>query len=259
MLLLDAYLPTGSDGKPGSFGGSDGGVPAIVVVHGGAWSGGRRSEAPDWNHWLTEQGFAVFDVDYRIQPQPNWQTATGDVRAAVSAIRRDAARYGIDPNRIALLGRSAGGHLALLAAYAAAPLEDREDSRVQAVVAFYAPTDLIWGYDHSANQRVIDGPGTLRRFIGGDPRAAEEAYVAASPVTHVQLGTPPTLLFHGGRDQFVRLEHMERLGKRLLNAGVPHEMVSLPYAQHGFDVLFDGWGAQLARPLVLRFLRARLI
>jgi len=256
-LSLDAYLPTGSNDRAGGVDGSTRGLPAIVVVHGGAWSGGQRSEAPDWNYWLTEQGFAVIDVDYRIQPQPNWQTATEDVKGAVSAVKRDAVRYGIDPDRIALLGRSAGGHLALLAAYTAST-EGIHDSRVRAVVAFYAPTDLTWGYDNPANQRVIDGPETLRRFIGGDPLIEGAAYDAASPVTHVSPGTAPTLLFHGGRDQYVLRAHMDRLGSRLQSAGVAHRTVSLPYGQHGFDVLFDGWSAQLVRPLLLRFLRDHL-
>lgn len=107
-LRLDAYLP------PRGIAGNGAGV---IVVHGGSWNAGVRNDFPRWNRWLAEQGYAVFDIDYRLAPQPNLRTATGDVKCAVRWVKRRAADFGIDPERVALLGRSAGGHLALLAAY----------------------------------------------------------------------------------------------------------------------------------------------
>ncbi|MDT7541797.1 MAG: hypothetical protein QOE33_1701 [Acidobacteriota bacterium] len=254
-LNLDAYLPTAKQATLN---------PAVIVVHGGSWSAGARSHFPRWNWWLVEQGYAVFDIDYRLAPQPNWQTATGDVKCAVGWVRANAQRLNVDPQRIALFGRSAGAHLALLAAYS-----DNEpqlsqscpaaDARVQAVVSFYGVTDLAWAYAHPANQRVIDGPETLRRFTGGTPEDATEIYRMASPTAHVNERTPPTLLFHGGQDQLVRSENMELLARQLEAARVPFDALRLPYAQHGFDYNFDGWGSQLAQPLILAFLRAHLV
>ncbi|MCA1640528.1 MAG: alpha/beta hydrolase [Acidobacteria bacterium] len=107
-LELDAYLPATENAQP---------RPAVVVVHGGSWSAGARSDFPRWNWWLVGEGYAVFDADYRLAPQPNWRTATGDVKCAVGWVRANALRFNVDPQRIALYGRSAGGHLALLAAY----------------------------------------------------------------------------------------------------------------------------------------------
>lgn len=253
-LELDAYLPPTGQAQP---------RPAVVVVHGGSWNGGRRSDFPRWNRWLVEEGYAVFDIDYRLAPQPNWRAATGDVKCAVGWVRSHAAQFGVDPARIALLGRSAGAHLALLAAYGAddAMLPsscDVQDSRVGAVVSFYGVTDLAWAYAHPANQRVIDGPATLRRFTGGTPADTPDIYRLASPVAHVGAGTPPTLLFHGGRDQLVRVENMDLLAGRIGAAGVPRVAVRFGYAQHGFDYSFDGWGAQIAQPLIADFLGAHL-
>ena len=105
--MLDAYLPAEDDAAR----------PAIIVIHGGSWSSGDKSDFPRWNGWLVEHGFAIFDIQYRLAPQPNWQTATSDVKCAIGWVKRNADHYGVDPDRIALLGRSAGGHLALLAAY----------------------------------------------------------------------------------------------------------------------------------------------
>ena len=240
--------------------GSAGPAPAVVVVHGGGWSGGGVRDVEQWSHWLAGQGFAVFDAEYRLAPQPNWQTATGDVKCAVGWTRRHAAEYGADPDRVVLLGRSAGAHLALLAAYT--PDEPRQppsckapDTTVRAVVALYAPTDLAWGYDHPSNRRVYDGVDALEAFLGGDPRSTPDVYALASPTTRVGPSAPPTLLVHGGRDQYVRPEQMDRLAERLRAADVPHRAVAIPHAQHAFDLLWNGWASQLTRPILLDFLR----
>lgn len=266
-LRLDAYLPPEGVVMSGA---------AVIVVHGGSWSGGERSDFPLWNLWLARQGFAVFDVDYRLSPQPNWRTATGDVKCAVAWVKKHADEFRVSPDRLALFGRSAGGHLSLLAAYSAedarlpkscsptASVGDSEpaaadETSVRAVVSLYAPTDLPWAFDHPANLRVHDGPATLRRFLGVGPHESGEAlerYLLASPNAHVTPRTPPTLLVHGGHDQLVRAENMERLAAKLEAAGVPRESLFLPYAQHGFDYNFYGWGAQVLRPALLDFLRA---
>lgn len=253
-LKLDAYLLPSTEMKL---------RPAIVVVHGGAWSAGERSDYPLWNEWLARRGYAVFDVDYRLAPQPNLQTATADVKCAVGWVKANASRYAVDPARIALLGRSAGGHLALLAAYsvneaALSPGCDAADASVRAVVALYAPTDLKWGYEHPANRLVLDGPGKIRDFVGGTPASAPERIRLASATTHVNSLSPPTLLFHGGRDQLVNDRHMTLLTERLSQHNIPHRALLIPYAQHAYDYNFNGWGSQLTRPLLLNFLREHL-
>ncbi len=236
---------------------------AIVVVHGGSWSAGERSDYPLWNEWLAEQGYAVFDVDYRLAPQPNWRTATGDVKCAVGWIKANAARFAIDPARIALLGRSAGGHLALLVAYSAhepalASSCAAEDASVRAVVSLYAPTDLKWGFEHPANRRVLDGQEKIRNFTGGTPTDAPDTIRLASATTHVNAQTPPTLLVHGGLDQLVSDRHMTLLAERLSEQRIPHRTLLIPYAQHAFDYNFDGWGSQITRHVLLKFLRQHL-
>ncbi len=234
--------------------------PAVIVVHGGSWSGGRKSDFPRWNEWLVAQGYTVFDVEYRLQPQPNWQTATGDVKCAIGWVKQNATHYNIDPNRIALLGRSAGGHLVLLAAYTPnepqlPPSCPALDTTVQAAVSFYGPTDLVWGYNNPANPDVIDGPGTLRRFLGGPPDTVQNAFNIASPINHVGANTPPTLLLHGGRDQLVGQQHTEFLATELTAANVPHRTVIIPYGQHGFDYNFNGWSGQIVQPILRQFLQ----
>jgi acetyl esterase/lipase len=253
-LKLDVYLPRAKATRLRA---------AVVVVHGGSWNAGERGDYPLWNEWLARQGYAVFDVDYRLAPQPNWQTATGDVKCAVGWVRANARRFAVDPARIALLGRSAGGHLALLAAYstgeaALPPSCAVPDAGVRAVVSLYGPTDLKWGYEHPANRRVLDGPGKIRNFTGGTPASAPEVIRLASATTHVSSASPPTLLFHGGRDQLVGERHMTLLAEKLSQHHVAHRALLIPYAQHAYDYNFDGWGSQLTRPLLLGFLQEHL-
>jgi acetyl esterase/lipase len=206
----------------------------------------------------------VFDIDYRLAPQPNYSTATGDVKCAVLWVKKHAVEFKISTERIAVLGRSAGAHLALLAAYSAGDArlpstcsENEISENIRAVVSFYAPTDLPWAYDNPANRLVIDGPATLIRFLGGSPHESDELrerFVLASPVAHVSSRTPPTLLIHGGQDQLIRSENMTRLAAKLKEANAPHKTIFIPYAQHGFDYNFNGFGAQIAQSEILDFL-----
>lgn len=239
---------------------------AIIVVHGGGWNARERNDFPQWNRWLAAHGFAVFDIDYRLAPQPNYLTATGDVKCAVRWIKWHAAKFNITPDRIALFGRSAGAHLALVAAYSSGDERlppscrpnDRNES-ARAVVSFYAPVELLWAYDHPANQSVLDGPQTLADFIGGSPHssaALRERFELAAPTTHISAGTPPTLVVHGGRDQLVRKENLSFLAEKLKQNRVPHETLLIPYAQHGFDYNLHGWGSQITKSVMLDFLSA---
>ena len=258
-LKLDVYKPSEDAANNGA---------GIIVVHGGSWNGGKRSDFPQWNRWLANEGYTVFDVDYRLVPQPNWQTATGDVKCAVRWVKEHAAEFKISPDRIAIMGRSAGAQLALLAGYSAGDARlpancssNETNENIRAVVSFYAPTDLLWDYDNLANPYVINGPQTLAAFLGGNPHESNEIrdrYILASPVAHISAQTPPTLLIHGGEDQLVRTENMDRLADKLKEANVSHEIILIPYAQHGFDYNFNGWGAQIVKPVMLEFLNENL-
>jgi len=254
-LQLDVNLPVENTANNGA---------SLIVIHGGSWSAGERNDFPQWNQFFAAEGFTVFDIDYRLA-QPNYLIATGDVKCAVKWIKQNAAKFKISPDRIAILGRSAGGHLALLAAYSAGDTrlpascsETEISEKVRAVVSLYAPTDLLWAYDNPANQRVIDGPQTLANFLGGSPYESvemRERYILASPVSHVDSGTPPTLLVHGGQDQLVRPENRNLLANKLKESNAPHKTLFISYAQHGFDYNFNGFGAQIAESAILNFLR----
>ena len=254
-LQLDVYAPTTANANNGA---------SVIVIHGGSWNGGKRNDFPEWNRWIAANGYTVFDIDYRLT-QPNYLTAPGDVKCAVKWVKNHAAEFNVAPERIALLGRSAGAHLALLAAYSAddsdipaACGENQSNEKVRVVVSFYAPIDLLWAFDNPANERVINGKTTLSNFLGGSPHESNEMrekYVLASPLSHISAVAPPTLLIHGGQDQLVRSVNMKFLDEKLTESETPHQTILIPYAQHGFDYNFNGFGSQIIQPEILDFLR----
>jgi acetyl esterase/lipase len=226
-------------------------------------SGGRSEEAL-WSQWLVEEGYVVFAVDYRLGLPPRWQDATGDVKCAVGWVQENAGRYGVAPDRVALMGRSAGGHFALLAAYTAgdprlAPSCDVPDTRVEAVAAFYPGTDFTRPDEMQPPWWRPNLGGSVRDSTGTDvDYVAEGDRRLASPVSHVGPGDPPTFLAHGGQDQWSPPEHSELLANRLAEADVPHRLLRLPGARHAFDVAWGSWNQQILRHELGEFLEHRL-
>jgi acetyl esterase/lipase len=265
-LRLDVYqppLPTRRE--PQTDGPTRPLSPAVIVIHGGSWSGGEKSDFESYNRWLAAGGRVVFDVEYRLADgAQHFPAQIMDIKCAIAWVKNHAAQYHVDPGRLALLGRSAGGQLALLAAYTAndATLRpdscDAQDTSVRAVISFYGPTDLAWDYTHPGRPDVIDTQRVLDNYLGGSPASAPQAYAAASPIEHVSAQSPPTLFLHGGHDQLVRPENVERIMPKLAAAGVPFTYVYLPWANHGFDYNFNGWSSQIAQAEIVKFLDSHL-
>lgn len=236
-MALDLYRAEGAAQAPG-----------VIVVHGGSWQHGDRAELSSLNRYLAARGYVVAAVSYRFAPQWPFPAARDDVRAAIDFLKAHAGEYGLDPHRIALLGRSAGGQIALSLAYAGS------DPDIRGVVSFYAPTDMIYGYEHPSNPLVLDSIGVLEAYLGGNPGQARAAYEAASPILFASARTVPTLLIHGGRDELVFPVQSERLAARLAEAQRPHYFLRLPWATHGCDIHFSGPCGQISTYVVERFL-----
>jgi acetyl esterase/lipase len=239
--------------------------PAVIVIHGGSWSGGEKSDFATYDRWLATGGRVVFDVEHRLaNSAQRFPAQITDIKCAIAWVKKHAAQYLVDPERIALLGRSSGGQLALLAAYTAndPTLQPgscvAQDTSVRAVISFYGPTDLAWDYTHPGRPDVIETPRVLENYLGGSPTSASQAYASASPIEHVSAQSPPTLFLHGGRDQLVRAENVERIMPKLAAAGVEVTYVNLPWANHGFDYNFNGWGSQIAQAEIGKFLDRHL-
>jgi acetyl esterase/lipase len=219
---------------------SAGAAPLVIAIHGGSWRGGNNQDFIGMDRYLAGRGFAVADINYRLAPKWKFPAPIEDVHAAIAFLTARADELGIDPNQIVLLGRSAGGQIALTAGYSP------KDTRIRGVISFYGPTDMYWGWAHPGNPEIIDTPANLRDYLGGSPSQVRSAYDAASPIRLVTSSVPPTLLLHGGRDELVSSQNSSRLSKRLTEAGVRNLNLTLPWATHGFDYIVRGPGGQIS-------------
>ena len=245
-LHCDVYRPAGVEA----------GAPAVLLVHGGGWRNGDRTQLRGYGILLGRAGYVCVASEYRLIPEAPWPAQIHDVKAALRWMRANADDLGIDPDRIAIEGNSAGAHLALLAAGTpgAPELEGEggnagEPTTVAAAIGVYAPTL----FSHGARQR---GAVTLAALVEA---GSEEAASAASPLTHVTADFPPTLLIHGTDDELVPVHASIVMYEALAEAGVPTELHLYAEQRHAFDATPE-FGRQCAAEMLLfldRYVRDR--
>ena len=214
-LLLDVFLPE-----------VEGPVPAVIVIHGGAWRSGNRKQLRGYADSLAKRGMACFAIDYRLAPDHKFPAQIDDCRTAVRWVRRNAAEYRVDAARLGAIGYSAGGHLAaLLGTTGKAAEEDPEklDTRLQAVVAGGAPTEF---------RLMPDGGKWAEYWMGGDQKAVPEKFEAASPTAFVDEKDPPFFFFNGTDDKLVPLIWSMTCHTALRGAGVRSEVYRIEGAGH---------------------------
>jgi acetyl esterase/lipase len=224
--------------------------PCVIVIHGGSWAKGDKDQLPELNSYLAHKGYNVASIDYRMAPKYLNPAPVLDVKEALKYLRLHADDLKIDTNSFVLLGRSAGGQIALLSAYTL------HDKSIKGVIDFYGPADMVWGYSIPANPWVMDSRGVMEAYLGGTYDKVPQNYVASSPLEFVSRDVAPTLIIHGGNDVLVAYEHSRRLNLKLEQYNVKHYWLKLPWATHGFDFMLNGPGGQLSTYAVERFLEA---
>jgi acetyl esterase/lipase len=232
VLPMDFYRAVGAP---------QGGAACVVMIHGGGWDGGDRTQLADANHRLAAWGYAVAAISYRLAPRHRWPAAAEDVVAGIVYLRAHATELGIDPERLVLA--TAVGYRP-------------HQPFIRGVVAYYAPHDLHFAWRNTPEGGILDFFTLMRQYLGGSPEEAPRAYDEASAYHAVTSQTPPTLLVHGGKDSLVWFRQSERLAARLAEHGVPHTYLALPWAVHAFDFNPDGPGGQLADFALETFLAA---
>jgi acetyl esterase/lipase len=227
-------------------------APCVVVIHGGGWDNGDRGQIPQFNDWLARSGYAVADMSYRLAPDSIWPAQREDVAAAVAFVKARAGSWGVDPARLALLGRSAGGQIAEACAYAL------HDPAIRGVIGLYAPSDMRFAWTWGREDDALNSPRLIRRFLGGTPETAGPAYDSSSAILLAGPGSPPTLMIHGTIDTLVWHRHSVRLAARLTELGVPNLLVSMPWAAHALEFNLASPSGQLTTYSVKWFLEAVL-
>jgi acetyl esterase/lipase len=231
-LKLDLYQPEKTVGP----------VPGLIFIHGGAWAGGAKSDYSYYGNVLAAKGYVVASINYRLVKIAKYPAAVEDCKCAVRWMRSRAAELGVDPDRIAVAGGSAGGHLSMMVAYSADVPEFEGhgghagvSSRVQCVVNLYGPTDLTTDFVRNndfANRAV-------REFLGKTMDEDLPLYQQASPINYVDAMDPPTLILHGTVDDVVPIDQGDLLAAKLKDAGVPYIYDRLPGWPHAMDIAQD--------------------
>jgi acetyl esterase/lipase len=236
-LMLEVYRPPTS-----------GRYPTIVVIYGGAWQNGSPSLDADFNRYMAAQGYTMIAIDYRHAPRYQFPSQLLDVQTALRFIQDHAAEYDVDVSRMAVLGRSAGAHLAMLLAY------EPDTTPIRAVINYYGPVDLAAGYQDPPTPDPINTRAILEAFLGGSPQDVPDQYSLASPIQYIKPNLPPTLLIYGKRDHIVEAKYGQQLHDRLQATENTAVLLEIPWAEHAFDAVFSGVSNQLALYYTERFL-----
>jgi acetyl esterase/lipase len=222
--------------------------PCVLVIHGGGWDSGSNRQIDNLNYYLAHKGYHVAAINYRLAPAYCSPAPVEDLCDAVDLLKSRAGEFNINAHNLILLGRSAGGQVALLAAYTA--LKDN----VRGVISFYAPADMVWGWSIPGNPLVLDSRAVMAAYIGGTCEALPDKFHASSPIEFVSRDSPPTLLIHGANDCMVSPKHSTRLKAKLEKYHVDHLLVTLPWATHGCDYNLYGPSGQISTYAIERFL-----
>lgn len=261
-LRCDGYEPDG-----------EGPFPAIIAMHGGGWALGDKGLYRSWGAFLASHGIAMFDLAYRLArpDRPTWRESVWDCHSAMRWVRGNAARFNLDPDRVGLMGGSAGGHLAALLALGGEhpalanpydePFKDLS-SRVQVVVPVYGVFDMLAAWESIHSTRP-PGSNVIATYLGGTPMDVRERYYLMSPVYHASTQNAAGtrwLIAWGTADSLA--PQSEQLVPHLQRAGAAVQTYPILGAPHGFlsQTPVDepgSWNAHFAPPL-LRFLRSAL-
>jgi acetyl esterase/lipase len=217
-------------------------IPAVLVIHGGAWRAGNKADMRPILSELAGRGYVAVSPEYRFCPKETFPAQVHDVKAAVRWLKSNAAKYHVDAGRVGAIGFSAGGHLAMMLGLTA-PADGLDadgsaaspDSRVNAVVNYFGPTDLA-----AKDIPDISKP-LVKDFLGGTPQEKPEAAAKASPLSYVSKDDAPVLSFQGTKDRLVPYTQAIKLAEAMNAAGVPGRIELIVGADHGWA------GAELER------------
>lgn len=232
--------------------------PAVLIFHGGGWAVGDRGYNREMAAFFASMGYTAATADYRLWLDGDvYPAPVQDALAAVKFLRSKASDYGIDPDRIAACGESAGGHMALLLALAQDHAAFGDDSHpgvrsdVCAAIDIYGPTNMPELYSQGGWMVRKIGEG----FLGCLPDDYPDKWAAASPITYVRHDAPPVLIVHGDRDTVVPFSQAELLAEAIRKVDGPCEIVRAKGSGHGWGLRFNGIESQRTLPVMIDFLR----
>jgi len=252
--LMDVYLPPNTKGN----------LPLIVFIHGGAWM--LNSKYSDMGYMkntvksFIDSGYALASIDYRYSTQVPFPAQIQDCNQAVEYLFEHAAEYKIDKNRIAVIGFSAGGHLASLMGLsnnnevkAFYPPQGAPHFKIKCVLDFYGPANLEM-MASNPDTSVNNSQSPLALLLGDSPIARPDLARNASPITYIDKNDPPFIIVQGEKDESVPNTQSKMLSSWLTLTGIPNVLIIVPNAPH-FGSMFD---ADFIRLRLFNFLAMHL-
>lgn len=209
-------------------------APVMIFIHGGSWRSGKRSDYLPYLIDYAKKGYVTATISYRLVKKAVFPAAVQDVNCGVKYIKNHADAYGINPNRVVLIGGSAGGHLSLMIGYGGEEELFSKDcdldnnSKVHAIIDLYGPVDLTTPY--------ATGTYQVQDFLNTTYDADPDIFKIASPRTYISQDCPPTLIFQGTIDSLVPVSQSDSLDIWLEKAGIPHEYHRLKGWPHTMDL-----------------------
>lgn len=236
-----------------------GGWPVYMHIHGGGWIEGSNAEQSADMRWFADRGWVVVSVGYSLSGERRhlWDRVIGQIGCAMAWTDANIAARGGDAKRLAMRGSSAGGNLALNAAYLANAGKLRSVCggrvpQVRSVTPIYPGVDLVAIYRNTYPMTGPDVRDMVTKYIGGSPQKFPDRYAAVGSGSHISADAPPTLMFISENDHLVPLESMRTFAEKARGAGVSIRTISIPHAEHGFDA--TGIGNAIVRQASLRFI-----
>lgn len=247
-LMLDLHLPKQTN------------PPLIVYVHGGAWRAGSKSDVPIAP--LLEHGFAIASVDYRLSTEAPFPAQVHDIKAAIRFLRAKADLFHINAQRIAIIGSSAGGHLAALVGVTNGVKELEgtlgehltQNSDVQCIVSLYGASNLQTILSQSTEFGRRMRIPALQLLLGGTPDEKPALARLASPVAHLDREDPPLLLLHGTDDPQMPPQQSDEFGKAYRELKLDVSLVPMINSKHGGAEFYDEERTRLVATFLKRHL-----
>jgi len=247
-LKLDLHLPQAAK------------APLILYVHGGGWRSGSKADVPILP--LLGHSYAIASVDYRLSTQAPFPAQIHDLKAAIRWLRAKAPDYGYDAEMIAIIGSSAGGHLAALVGVTNGHPElegtlgahQGQSSQVQCIVSYYGAANLQSILSQSTDFGLKMRVPALQLLLGGLPEEKPALARLASPIAHLDKDDPPLLLIHGAADPQMPPQQSQEFAKAYEELQLPVQFISLPGSKHGGAEFYDA--ERMA--LVAKFLHTHL-
>lgn len=237
-------------------------APVLVYVHGGGWVAGDRFAGGENMRWFARQGWLAISIDYPLSSPTRhlWNSTTEQVGCALAWVKANARRFGGDPERISLIGDSAGGNLVIAAGYRANAGTLRSSCggdlpRVAAVAAIYPAVHLAEVHRNDFPQIGAMARAYAEAYTGGSPRQFPDRYAHVEPASHIGPKAPPTLVIVGENDHLLPPHLAYRFAEEARRAGVDVRLIRFPYGQHLFDQATNSIGNQLVRAAARDFLR----